>query len=459
LRHNYTHLALIFRLPLLIRAVCLTGLGLLGSIAFESCGTYQGSQGTGTDSTNVSTPAADETAEPLFDATYDESIRTVQFNKTGVPNTYPIMELNAGQQLTLQFDKMGVYNMPSYQFTVIHCDRDWKPSSILQSDYLDGLYNDYVNVSSFSTNTYVKFAHYVVNFPTQQMRPKISGNYILKLYENDPDKPVLTRRFYVYENTALVGADVHRATYPQYNQTHQEVDFTVNTTDLSIHDPFKDISVVVRQNWREDNEIRDLRPTYVNDKSLIYNYEEGNLFEAGNEYRAFDTRDFHYKGAGVRLFRLDSIYITTLLTDEDRSYNTYTAYPDLDGAYIITTKSGQDANRDADYTLVKFSLRPAYSEVQDVYIYGALSNWKLEPRFHMTYDEHQHLYTCETLLKQGYYDYQYAVVDKEGKINTSVFEGNHWETENSYSVFVYYRPQSGLGDRLVGYTKVNTTIK
>jgi hypothetical protein len=216
---------------------------------------------------------------------------------------------------------------------------------------------------------------------------------------------------------------------------------------------------VLRQNWRHDNEIRDLKPTYVNDKSLIYNYEEGNLFEAGNEFRAFDTRDFHYKGTGVRLFKLDSIYYTTLLTDEDRSYNTYTSYPDLDGAYVITTKNGQDANRDADYTMVRFALRPAYSEVQDVYIFGSISDWALDPHLHMQYDQSSRLYTCNALLKQGYYDYQYVVVDKNGYVNPATFEGNHWETENSYSVFVYYRPQSGLGDRLVGYTKLNTALK
>jgi hypothetical protein len=390
---------------------------------------------------------------------YDETIRTIQFSKTGVANTYPVLELGAGQQLTLQFDKLGMYNMPSYQFTVIHCDRNWKPSQLLQSDYLDGLYNDYVNVASFCTNTYVKYAHYVVNFPTQSIRPKISGNYILKLFIDDPSKPVITRRFYVYENRASVGANVHRATYPQYNQTHQEIDFTVNTNDLTIFDPFKDISVVLRQNWRNDNEIRQLKPMYVNDKSLIYNYEEGNLFEAGNEFRAVDTRDFYYKGKGVRMFKLDSIWRTIMLTDEDRSYNAYTFYPDLDGAYVITTRNGQDASRDADYTLVKFSLRPAYTDIQDVYIYGAISDWALDPHLRMTYDQSLRLYTCEALLKQGYYDYQYVVVDKDGYISPATFEGNHWETINSYSVFVYYRPQSGLGDRLVGYTKLNTALK
>jgi hypothetical protein len=457
LRHNYTTPVLVFRLKSLIYA----SFAVFITANLTSCEVFRSSQDSPvSDTTAVVSPPVDYAPPvPIFDQLLDENIRTVQFHRTGVPNTYPILELNSGQQLTLQFDKLGLYDMPSYQYTIVHCDRDWMPSTILQSDYLEGLYTDYVNVASFSTNTYVKYAHYVVNFPTQQMRPKISGNYILKLYVDDPDKPVLTRRFYVYENTAFVGAEIHRATYPQYSKTHQELDFTVNTNELSIHDPFRDISVVLKQNWRFDNEIRDLRPTYVNDKSLIYNYEEGNLFEAGNEYRALDIRDFNYKGAGVRFFKLDSIYITTLLTDEDRSYNTYTYYPDQDGNYVITTRNGQDASRDADYTLVKFKLRPAYSEEQNVYIFGALSNWSLDPRFRMNYDQQEHIYSCEVLLKQGYIDYQYVVVDKQGNANPSTFEGSHWETENSYSVFVYYRPQSGLGDRLVGYMKVNTALK
>jgi hypothetical protein len=290
------------------------------------------------------------------------------------------------------------------------------------------------------------------------MKPKVSGNYMMMIYTDDPEKPVISRKFYVYEKAADLSGMVQRATIPQYRDIKQEVNFTVNYSNLIVNDPFQDIKVVVRQNWRQDNEITDLKPKFVNDRSLVYEYQEENLFDAGNEFRPFDTRDFLFKGIGVRLFIKDTIYQTKLDKDEDRSYAAYSSYVDQNGGYTITTRDGTDASTDADYTYVTFQLNPAYSdEPKDIYVFGALTNWQLDKRFKLT-PNRKGVYECTALLKQGYYDYEYVVVDKDGKIDASTFEGNHWETENDYTIFVYYHPVGGLGDRLIAVQKLNTTV-
>jgi hypothetical protein len=35
-------------------------------------------------------------------------------------------------------------------------------------------------------------------------------------------------------------------------------------------------------------------------------------------------------------------------------------------------------------------------------------------------------------------------------------EGDHWETENAYSIFVYYRPPGARHDHLIGFTTVHS---
>ncbi|MGZ5243622.1 MAG: type IX secretion system plug protein [Bacteroidia bacterium] len=400
--------------------------------------------------------ALDNTPEVMYEFVRDNDIRTVQFHKAGLPNSYPIVDIATNEQLTLKFDILGAGQARNMQYTFVHCDANWNRSNILQSDYIDGLFQDIISSYSFSTSTYTKYTHYRLDFPSINTRPKISGNYMLIVYENDIEQPLLARKFYVYERQVSVTAEVKRASYAKYRDTHQEIDFTINTMDLTPLDAYNDIKVVLKKNWNSITDITDLKPTYVHDKGLVYNYEEGNLFEAGNEYRAFDTRDVRFNGTGIKTFVLDSLYHAVLFTDQDRSYKTYSTYIDQNGNYTVTTRRGTDASTDADYVDVRFKLKPSYTEEQKTYIYGALTNWQIDERFRMNYRSGDG-YSCNVLLKQGYYDYEYVAVNANGEFVPAVFEGNHWETENNYSIFVYYKPRNQLGDRLVGVYLLNTT--
>ena len=53
------------------------------------------------------------------------------------------------------------------------------------------------------------------------------------------------------------------------------------------------------------------------------------------------------------------------------------------------------------------------------------------------------------LLKQGFYNYKYIVVDQEG-LQKNAISGTHAATENSYTALVYYRDNGALYDALVG---------
>ncbi len=93
----------------------------------------------------------------------------------------------------------------------------------------------------------------------------------------------------------------------------------------------------------------------------------------------------------------------------------------------------------------------------DIYILGALNDWKLDKKSRMTYDPSKREYRGDLFLKQGYYNYHYAVVPN-GKTrgNITLIEGDHWETDNDYYIYVYYRERVPAYDRLVGYSKLNS---
>ncbi|MEZ4851860.1 MAG: DUF5103 domain-containing protein, partial [Bacteroidia bacterium] len=65
-------------------------------------------------------------------------------------------------------------------------------------------------------------------------------------------------------------------------------------------------------------------------------------------------------------------------------------------------------------------------------------------------------YEGTVILKQGVYDYAYGVEKKDDfLVDESLFEGPHFESENFYTILVYYRAPGDRTDRLVGYQPVN----
>jgi hypothetical protein len=92
-------------------------------------------------------------------------------------------------------------------------------------------------------------------------------------------------------------------------------------------------------------------------------------------------------------------------------------------------------------------------------VFGALTNWQIDDKFRLKLDESDRMYKLDAKLKQGIYNYYYVVVNSKGEINATIYEGSHWETENFYTVLVYYRLPSMQTDRLIGISRINTQGK
>ncbi len=94
-------------------------------------------------------------------------------------------------------------------------------------------------------------------------------------------------------------------------------------------------------------------------------------------------------------------------------------------------------------------------EEGEVHVVGALTDWRLDEGSRMDYDPRRRAYTKRLLLKQGYYAYQLLVRpmrSHEGE--TGRLEGNHLETSNVYTVYVYQHSPADRADRLLGMTMV-----
>lgn len=384
---------------------------------------------------------------------YDEDIATVQFHLAGATQTNPMLDLRPSNgALVLEFDHLGG-EIKDYLYTIQHCTSDWQPSDLVDNEYIDGYNEDRILEFQNSLNTLTPYVRYTLRLPNANMRWTKSGNYLLKIYDNDDNRRlVLIRRFLVVESLWGIDAQFVRPAKVDKFNTHHEIDFTINYRNFRIQNPQQDVKAYVMQNFRWDNIIGPLPPFAQRETKLVYDYQDRVVFPAGREWRFFDMRAFDSRGESVkRISEKDDYYEVTLYTDQSRGTASYLFRADLNGRYAIDNRQYNQTIDECDYARVLFSLTQNQPlDDADVYVFGELSDWRLRPEFKMEYLAEAKAYVVEPLLKQGYYNYEYVVVDrKSGKIDESEFEGNWYETRNDYIILVYYRPFGDRYDRLM----------
>ncbi len=393
------------------------------------------------------------------DRVYDNNIVSVLLYAKGDQLKAPVIKLGSQEQLTLSFDDLS-NQQENYKYTLIHCTSDWKTSNLQPIDYLTGYLEGDITNYKFSFNTLTAYIHYQLNFPQPDMRPKLSGNYILKVYlDNDGDTNVLiTRRFFVIEPLVTIAAKVPY--YPKnlaYVGIKQQIDLICYTPDIFSAEPEQRFKVDIRQNGRWDNAYFNLHPTSVTPNELQYNFANGIVFNSGNEPRYFDMKSFWYQSEYIRkIIQLKNYYEVMLHTDYPRAGGQYETYQDIHGKMLIAARSDQNPNIEGDYAIVYFYLKMPEIKNAGVYILGQLTNWQLNDKNKMTYNPQQHQYEGNLLLKQGYYEYWYAVLPSGSRqANITPIEGSFWDTRNTYTIYVYYHNIMPEYDRLVGMQQIN----
>ncbi|MFM7901784.1 MAG: DUF5103 domain-containing protein, partial [Bacteroidota bacterium] len=338
-----------------------------------------------------------------------------------------------------------------------HCNADWTPSNLLQSDYLQGFTEDRITDYKSSFNTIQSFTHYQLLVPGREVRPILSGNYLVKVYpEGEPDKPVITRRMMLVEPRTVIDAHVHQATTVQDRDSKQEVDFTISYQGLQVSNPFDDIKVVVKQNGRWDNAVTDLKPLFLKDNLLDYSYDGENSFNGGNEFRTFDTRTLRILTQNVKeILKGNDGFTIVLMPAESRSFKRYSVENDINGRFLIRNQDGRDDDLEGEYLRVKFTLKHDILTDGNYYVFGSLSDWRCGPANKMNYNYDDASYEALLYLKQGYYDYVFGFL-KDGAqfCDETIAEGSHYETVNEYTILVYHRATGTRADKLVGVKKV-----
>ncbi len=392
-----------------------------------------------------------------------ERIRSLQLTADGDPLTPPVIKLGSHKQLQLSFDETG-HEYHRLVYHIYHCDYRWRTDgeSLFESDYLAGLNGQPLDDYDTSFNTTQLYTHYTFSFPNKDLRLLLSGNYRIEVYDEDEynhssePAPLLSAEFCLVEEGMSVAVQVSSNTDVDFNTSHQQLTYSVGYGQLSVVDPLRELHTVVRQNRRQDNAVVDLAPNIRKANGVEFTHRKELIFEAGNEFHKFETIDMHRANLNIDHLRwYDPYYHFTVYPD--RPQRNYVYDEDANGAFILRNAEYDDEETTSEYAFVHFTLR---AEEQlpggDPYVCGQWTNGTWDPQCRMQWDEAAKEYRAAVLLKQGYYNYQYRQMGDDGRGSTALTDGNFYETENEYSVLVYYRKQGGRYDRLVAHTSVTT---
>lgn len=376
-----------------------------------------------------------------------QNIKSIQLKPLQENNFSAIVPL--GTVLELSFDDLEA-DSKDYSYRVEHMTHDWKKSRLLSSQYIDGFdENNIIDVTN-SFNTYKSYTHYSVKIPNINTVITKSGNYLLSVI-NDYDEVVFTRKFVLYENAVINAIHVARSRNAKTTNTQQTLEFSVNHPNFRINNPSQEINVVLLKNENWNEKITNLQPTFFQPNQLKYTYSNNTNFWGGNEYLNFDSKQIRNRSLNVVKIERKDIFHHYLYPYTYNEYLNYKFNPDINGQFVIRTIEGSDTNTEADYAMMHFTL---YTDNpftdKNVHIYGAFNNFEIEEETKMEYDFVNNCYKGSVILKQGFYNYTFATVNKYNEVDTNEINGSFFQTENQYTLITYYKPFGGLYDRVIG---------
>ena len=399
----------------------------------------------------------------MTDSAWRPEVKTVTLTRAGVELERPVLTLGKSERMSLQFDMLAD-EAQNLRYSIAHCDADWRRDDLEPYEFMNGFEQGEIENYEFSFTTRRPYIHYFQAVPAKFAEFTHSGNYLLAVTDEEGDT-LLTRRFWLTEESVKVMAEVTRPYDGMGLLKRQEVDVEIDNSKLKIENfsapqlrpEWERVRVV--QNGRDDD-ARWLEFSGYDGAALCYRYRPCNVFWGGNTFRYFDCSNLFTPMYNVqRVEEYGGELFAILQPEEDRSKKHYLSETTLNGGMKVNIQGRQRPAVEADYVWVNISLPMAQPWLdRSVYVVGQLTDWKLDSTSRMDYNPKYKAYVKRLLLKQGYYAYQLIVkgygLSVDGLSGTEMLEGDHMETSNTYTIFIYHREPGDRADRLLGVRQI-----
>jgi len=392
------------------------------------------------------------------DAVYVDYIQTVSFRHPSIEFSLPIIDLGSNGSLRLEFDdREGEFK--NYIYRIIHCDKDWFPTASLdETEYLDGFNDQDLPDFGYSNNGYSEYTNYGVTIPNEEINWMVSGNYILLIIDSDLEIPILSRRFIVAENVVDIKVQISNPKDVTKYRTHQELDLIIDYKDMHISRPLQDLSATVLQNGNWNTAKQNVQGTYNRNDKLYFDQYDLIVYPALKEFRRFDIRTLNSRREHTHSVERND-FETNVLLDlaEPRVWKpNFLNDPDVNGQFLLANADYPNSSVSSEYANVIFNLAADFPYDKPIYLMGAFCDWKPNDKYRLDYDTERRIYTKTIEFKQGYYEYLYAQLEKDGTLNPSPIEGDLNKTSNDYQVIIYHSRPGGQYDRVLGVTNTDS---
>lgn len=396
----------------------------------------------------------------LDDKVYVDGVASVKLLSSKDQLSAPVATL--GDTFNISFDDLTL-EVRHLKYTFIHCTYDWKLSDMNPIEYIDGFMEEDITTYDHSFNTIEPYLHYQASFPNENMKFTKSGNYILFVYDDTPDNPILTRRFMVVEPLpAKIVCDVHSALDVNNRNTHQDVDFMVLSNGYRVRNPQQTVRATIQQNGRWDNAKMGLIYRSGNANELHFNYMDGtNSFPGNAEFHTFDISTLRSNADHiVGISFVNHHNHAYVLQDDARPYSAYESRGNMNGRCYYRNRDLRSEYSE-DYVITHFTLKSSFPFTDgDVYVFGELTDWELQDDAKLHYNKEFDFWETELLLKQGVYNYQYVYVPRGSDvIDAAYIEGSHYETTNIYNIYVYFQDEGSSYYQLIGFQSCSIVDK
>ena len=379
-------------------------------------------------------------------------IKTIIFKGYKSNDLFPIVELN--EKFYLSFDDLRGSD-ENFYYKISFYNYDWSPSKLFKSDFLKGYDDQRITNFRSSFGTKQSYTNYRIEFPNEKTKFLKTGNYMIEIF-NQKNEIVFSRKFFIYEKKSKINSILSSSNNLKNFNSHQNIKFSLSPDNFIFKNPMEDIKIVILQNYQWDFSVKDLKPLYLINNELQFNDNIKLEFEGGNEFYFFDTKDALAISNNITFVENKEIYQTYLNTNIERNNYPYNNNQDINGDFKIRTLNGIDHDIEADYTRVHFSLaKNKINQNEKIYIYGKFNNYSLSNENIMIFNPSLEIYEGNFLFKQGFYNYKY-ISTIEGKIHKNKISGSHFNTENSYQIFIYYKPIEEIHYALIGVDKISS---
>ena len=109
--------------------------------------------------------AATDTSTRIFSQRFKTLKTTVEDNFMSPP----VIRMGTNDRIIITFDEIAEDN--SYlEYRLIHCNSDWQPSRLVESEYISGFNSIKIEDYAFSSSTFVHYVNYMITLPNEDMR-------------------------------------------------------------------------------------------------------------------------------------------------------------------------------------------------------------------------------------------------------------------------------------------------